>query len=772
MADPQPPRSSPVRTLLGYAAMLLGAGLLYWLIRSYGLSLQPPAPSSSQTLFGVAGAAAHFDALMHVLLALVTVIVVARGIGSLFAYFAQPPVVGEILAGILLGPSLLGRFAPGIQDFILPPKVAPFLGVLSNVGVILYMFLVGVELDPSLLRKRGHSTVAISHASIVTPFLLGAGLALWIYPRLSTSDVPFTVFSLFMGVSMSVTAFPVLARILTDRRIHRSPMGVIALTCAAIDDVTAWCLLAFVVSVAQARTTIILLGVTVPGAFVTVGSAIGYIAAMAFIARPAMVRLSRLYGLKGRLTQGVMAIVFVALLLSSLATDAIGIHAVFGAFALGAVIPHDSGLARDLTDRLEDLVVVLLLPAFFAFTGMRTQIGLVTTSSDWIMCGAIILVASIGKFGGSLLAARLTGMGWRDASALGVLMNTRGLMELIVLNIGLELRVLSPTLFAMLVVMAIVTTFATTPILHFITRGFRIYEQPERRPSGAEPVVATGAGILVPISNPDGLESLINLATAATRSGDPPPRVLALVRRPPGGIRSGLREIDRKSAPKSPVLTQAIEHARTSGRAIDPQAVWTDDPARDILERLAKPSIGWLLLGYHRPVFGGDLLGGVVKEVLDGLTGKPVNVGVVIHGHDRPLDRVIAVVDDSPDGRAGLELAARIVQQDAKSSLHAVLVPQPSEAQPAPALEELVREVSRTTGRWLHTDVLTQRNPAALAYQTHGDLVVIGMALADELGLPLDDVPGAERCVLLVRGVRKPVAATAVQPAFTLEQAK
>ncbi|HEX3852078.1 MAG TPA: cation:proton antiporter, partial [Polyangiaceae bacterium] len=327
MAEPQSPRSSPLRTLLGYAAMLVGGALIYWLVRGYGVSLQPPGPALGQPLFGPGESAAQFDALKHVLLALVTVIVVARGVGSLFAYFAQPPVVGEILAGILLGPSLLGHFAPKIQHFILPPDVAPFLGVLSNVGVILYMFLVGVELDPSLLRKRGHATLAISHASIATPFLLGAALALWIYPRLSTRDVPFTVFSLFMGVSMSVTAFPVLARILTDRRIHKSPMGVIALTCAAIDDVTAWCMLAFVVSVAQARTT---------GAFVTFVSAIGYIAAIVLLARPAMVRLSRLYGLRGRLTQGVMALVFVALLLSSLATDAIGIHAVFGAFALGA----------------------------------------------------------------------------------------------------------------------------------------------------------------------------------------------------------------------------------------------------------------------------------------------------------------------------------------------------------------------------------------------------------------------------------------------------
>ena len=743
------PRSSPLRTMLGYAVMLGAAAVAYWLIRMHGLGLVPPEPAAGQLPFGPSGGATHFDALMHVLLALVVVIVVARGIGSLFAYFAQPPVVGEIIAGILLGPSLLGRFAPDAQAFLLPKEVAPFLGVLSNVGVILYMFLVGVELDPTLLRKRGHATVAISHASIVTPFLLGAVLALFVYPRLATRDVPFTVFSLFMGVSMSVTAFPVLARILTDRKMHKSRMGVIALTCAAIDDVTAWCLLAFVVSVAQARAS---------GAAITFASALGYIALIVLVARPAMVKLSRLYGIKGRLTQGVMAIVFVALLLSALATDAIGIHAVFGAFALGAVIPHDSGLARELTDRLEDLVVVLLLPAFFAFTGLRTQIGLVTTGDQWILCALIVVVASVGKFGGSLVAARLTGLGWRDSSALGVLMNTRGLMELIVLNIGLELRVLSPTLFAMLVLMAIVTTFMTTPVLHFITRGFKIYDEEKKAAESESP--PTGGGLLVPVSNPEGLAPLLDLAAAATRPEDPPPRVLALVRRPAGGIRSGLREIDRKESPRSPVLAQAIDHARAVGAPIDAQALWTDDAAADILELAAQPTIGWLLLGYHRPVFGGDLLGGVVKEVLDGMSERSVNIGVVIHGHERALDRVIAVVDDSPDGKAGLELAARIVQKK-RSTLHAVLVPNKGETDPPPALEELLREAGKSAGKWLHSDVLTQRNPAALAYQTHGDLVVIGMALADELGPPLDDVPGAERCVVLVRGARKVAAAIA-----------
>jgi Kef-type K+ transport system membrane component KefB len=735
--------------------MLLGTALVYWLVRGRGIGLTAPPLPAGVVPFGAPSGAAHFDALLHLLLALVVVIVLARGLGSLFAYFHQPPVVGEIVAGIVLGPSLLGRIAPSVAAYVLPPSVAPFLGVLSQVGVILYMFLVGLELDPNLLRERGHATVAISHASIVAPFLLGSSLALFIYPRLATGDVPFTVFSLFMGVSMSVTAFPVLARILTDRKIHRSPMGVIALTCAAVDDVTAWCMLAFVVSVVKARAS---------GAVLTFALTIGYIAAMAFVVRPVMQRLALLYGTKGRLTQGLMAVVFVALLLSALATDSIGIHAVFGAFALGAVIPHDSGLARELTDRLEDLVVVLLLPAFFAFTGMHTQIGLVSGATQWLICILIIIVASAGKFGGSLIAARLTGMGWRDASALGVLMNTRGLMELIVLNIGLELKVLSPTLFAMLVLMAVVTTFTTTPILHLITRKHTFADPKAAEPRAMKP---PGGGLLVPISNPEGLAPLIDLATAATRPNDPPPRVVALVRRPQPGIRSGLREVDRKQVPRAPILVQAIDHARHNGTVIDAQAIWTDDPAGDILSIANEPTMGWLLLGYHRPVFGGDLLGGVVKEVLDGLRNRPLHVGVVIHGHERALDRVIAVVDDSPDGRAGLELAARIVQKK-RSTLHAVLVTETNGA-PSPNLEELIRETSKTAGRWLHTDVLTQRNPAALAYQTHGDLVVIGMKLADELGLPLDDVPGAERCVVLVRGA---TAVAAEQPEPLAERAQ
>jgi Kef-type K+ transport system membrane component KefB len=447
----------------------------FLLVRRLGLRLTAPAPAPGLDPFGGGGAQVKVDVLMHVLLAMGVIISTARLLGALFAWVRQPPVIGEVLAGILLGPSLLGRVWPEATAFVLPPSVAPFLSVLSQVGVLLYMFMVGLELDLGLTRARTHATVAISHASIVLPFLLGSTLALILYPRLSTSDVPFTVFALFLGVSMSVTAFPVLARILTDRGMHRSRMGAIALTCAAVDDVTAWCLLAFVVSVATASDV----GV----ALRTVGLSVAYIAFCFLVVRPLVGRLIARTDRLERLPRGVVAGVFVALLASALVTEWIGIHAIFGAFILGAIIPASSRIAREMVQKLEDIVVILLLPAFFAYTGLRTQIGLVSGAMEWLLCGLIVATASIGKFGGSTLAARLSGLSWRDSSALGILMNTRGLMELIVLNIGLDLKVISPRLFAMLVIMAVVTTLATTPVLHVVQGGAGELE--EARTGGA-----------------------------------------------------------------------------------------------------------------------------------------------------------------------------------------------------------------------------------------------------------------------------------------------
>lgn len=446
-----------ILTFLLYLFMLAGTIGLFMIINHKGRALSVPTPA-----VGTPGVAhEQINTLLHVLLALAVVIIMARAMGALFKLVHQPAVIGEVIGGIVLGPSFLGRLAPDISNYVLPHSAAPFLGVIAQLGVILYMFLVGLELDLKVLRRSGHATLAISHASIVVPFLLGSSLALFIYQNMAPPGVNFTSFALFLGVSMSITAFPVLARILTDRKIHKTRMGTVALTCAAVDDVTAWCLLAFVVSVAQAR---------IGGALLTLGMTIAYITLMFVFGRPLIARLVPWLETFDRITEGGMAIIFVALLLSALATEFIGIHAIFGAFLLGAVTPHTSRVAKELTERLEDLVRVMFLPAFFAFTGMRTQIGLLSSVDDWALCGVIILIATLGKFGGTLVAAKLAGLDWRDSAGLGILMNTRGLVELIVLNIGLDLKVISPTLFAMLVIMALVTTFITTPVLHVLTR--------------------------------------------------------------------------------------------------------------------------------------------------------------------------------------------------------------------------------------------------------------------------------------------------------------
>lgn len=458
--------STRLRTLLAYGAMIVVALGIYLAIRARGTELAPSLPPGPGRATPSAGGE---STLAHVLLSLALITLVTRVVGGVFRRFlGQPPVMGEIVAGLLLGPSLLGAISPAAQAFVLPPDAAPVLGMISKIGVVLFLFLVGLDLDPRLLRRQPHATVAISHASILAPFLLGSLLALLLYPTHATSDVDFTDFSLFLGVALSVTAFPVLARILADRGVQGTPLGTTALACAAVDDVTAWTLLALMVGLAKSE---------VGQGVRTVALLVLYVAAMYWIVRPLVARFAeRVEGTRGPSARMTLTLVFVALLLSAVATEAIGVHALFGAFLLGALMPHEGRLAREVRAQIESFVLVLLLPSFFAFTGLRMQIGLLDSAQDWLVCGVIIALATLGKLGGTTLAARLTGLGWRPALALGFLMNTRGLMQLIVLDLGLELGLITPRVFAMMVLMALVTTFLATPALDLVLgkRGFEL----------------------------------------------------------------------------------------------------------------------------------------------------------------------------------------------------------------------------------------------------------------------------------------------------------
>lgn len=400
--------------------------------------------------------------LLLLLVQIAVIVMAARGVGLLFRRIHQPQVMGEMVAGILLGPSLLGWAWPGLYAQLFAPGSLGFLSSISQVGLLVFMFLVGLELNPGLLRGRGHTALVTSHVSITIPFFLGALLAVFLYPRLSDSSVTFAGFALFMGAAMSVTAFPVLARILTERQLLGTRVGVVTLACAAVDDVTAWCILAGVVVLVRADGTGLPLWITIAGSA-------AFVLLMVFVVRRGLAALERRYAHRGGVvTQDMLAVILLLVLASAWATEWLGIHALFGAFLAGAVMPKGEGFVAALTEKLEDFTVVLFLPLFFAFTGLRTSIGLVSGAEMWGYCALIVAVAVAGKFGGSTVAARLTGMPWRESAALGVLMNTRGLMELVILNVGLDIGVISPALFTMMVLMALVTTFMTTPLLVWI----------------------------------------------------------------------------------------------------------------------------------------------------------------------------------------------------------------------------------------------------------------------------------------------------------------
>lgn len=435
------------------------------------------------------------------LLQIIAILLVSRFFGFLFAKIGQPTVIGEILAGILLGPSLLGYAFPDAFQFLFAPESLGNIKILSEIGLVLFMFTIGMELDLDGLKNKMGVTFVISHASILIPYFLGMLLAYFVYEEFAAGHADFLPFALFIGISMSITAFPVLARIVQEKGLTKTHLGTISIASAANDDVTAWSLLAAVIAISKTGN--------IGSALYTILFALIYILVMLFVIKPFLKKIGEIYKNKEVVNKSVFGFFLLILIISAFITQLIGIHALFGAFLAGVIMPPLPAFRKLIVDKIEDVSLTLLLPLFFVYTGLRTEIGLLNTPYLWWMALLFIAVAVIGKFVGGAFAAKVLGESWKDSLSIGILMNTRGLMELIVLNIGYEMGILPPPIFVMLVIMALVTTFMTTPVLSLINKIFpekRIQEELERQQS---------LGIfkaLIAMGNPENGKPLLNVA--------------------------------------------------------------------------------------------------------------------------------------------------------------------------------------------------------------------------------------------------------------------
>jgi Kef-type K+ transport system membrane component KefB len=476
-----------------YVAIVLVFGtMIYWIVLNGQLlesSVLANKPALTNTVTSSVGSFQLFtesfkanlsNPLAVLLLQIIVIIAFARLFGYFFKKIGQPAVIGEIVAGIVLGPSILAVVSPPVSHFLFPAASLVNLQFLSQVGLILFMFVIGMELELRAIRNQAYGAIIVSHTSIIVPFALGMGLAYFLYGSSAPAGISFLSFSLFMGIAMSITAFPVLARILQEKGLTKTELGTMAITSAAVGDLTAWFILAAVIAIVKAGSS--------SSVLYSLSMTTVYIGIMFFFIRPLLHRLGNIYTHQENRRKAVIAGIFLILLLSSYATEILGLHALFGAFLAGVIMPMSLNFRKIVTDKIEDVSIVLLLPLFFAFNGLRTQIGLLNHSHLWIVCGWVILVAIVGKFGGSALSARVVGQSWKNSLSIGVLMNTRGLMELIVLNIGYDLGILSPEIFTMMVLMALITTFITSPALDLINRLMpEKKEKPEIIQNGTSP---------------------------------------------------------------------------------------------------------------------------------------------------------------------------------------------------------------------------------------------------------------------------------------------
>ncbi|MDD4683928.1 MAG: cation:proton antiporter [Bacteroidales bacterium] len=530
------------------------------------------------------------------ILQIITIIAVSRVFGFLFKKIGQPVVIGEILAGIVLGPSLLGFHYPDISNFLFPESSLGNLQILSQIGLVLFMFVIGMELNLKVLKNKAYEASVISNASIIFPFTLGLGLAYYIYPFLAPSNVDFLSFSLFIGISMSITAFPVLARIVQERGMHKTKLGALALICAAINDITAWCMLAAIIAIVKAGSFV--------SSIYTIIVAIAYVLFMIKVVRPFLKKIVESAKPETFLNKTLIVIVFLVLLISSFITETIGIHALFGAFLAGAIMPENPNFRRIFIEKIQDVALVLLLPLFFVISGLKTDIGLIANANIWEITGLTILIAITGKFLGSALAAKFVGQTWRDSLIMGTLMNTRGLMELIVLNIGYDLGILNAEIFAIMVIMALVTTFMTGFSLSVIDKIFKpikdrivkhnIYGLSEDK-------------LLLFFRNPSKSRALLQLANSFSKRTDNDSPITAIHMTPSNGLHQMDMNIYEKES-FSPITEEANELNR---KLISLFKVSANIDA-ELIEVTNKGNYDLLLMDIEESMYYGSLLGKVL----------------------------------------------------------------------------------------------------------------------------------------------------------------
>lgn len=614
------------KNLIFYTFVVGGfMALMYWIV-VMGADLQ-----EGRNISAPSGEVDHWSdfvtSLLHtlqepftiLLMQIITIIIAARIVGWICGKIGQPTVVGEVIAGIILGPSLIGMYFPEFSSVIFPANSFGNLKIVSQVGLIIFMFVVGMEIDLKVLRNQAKDAVVISHASIIIPFALGMGLAYFIYQSFAPEGVQFFSFALFMGISLSITAFPVLARIVQERGIQKTRLGTIVITCAAADDITAWCILAMVIAIVKAGSFV--------SSLYTIGLAVTYVVVMLTMVKPFLRRVGDLHTSRENMSRPIVAIFFVMLIISAYVAEVIGIHALFGAFMAGAIMPENVKFRNIFIEKVEDVALVLLLPLFFVFTGLRTQIGLLNDPSLWALTGVIILLAVAGKFLGSAIAARIVGQNWKDSLTIGALMNTRGLMELVVLNIGYDLGVLTPQVFAMMVIMALVTTFMTSPALDLINRIFK--SQPDE--GVIEVKAASKYRVLLSFANPESGRTLLRLASSLTKKLNGNASLTAMHLTAASELnRYNENEYEKES------FAPIVEESHELNQPVTTLFKSSNDIESDITDVANTGNYDLLLIGLGQSIFDGSVFGKIL-----GFTTSIINPGKIIStvtGKDKLFD--------------------------------------------------------------------------------------------------------------------------------------